>query len=527
MSFNLAFMLRETAQTTPDQICCHLGEESMTYAQLDELSGRVAASLRRSGLERGDTVALQLPNLPQFLIGYFGILKAGLVMLPMNPLLKTAEISHQLIDARARLLITYASCLEYAIPAAEQAAEKVGDIPIYAVGPAPTPTAPDGTMLSDVRPFDELASSAADQDQDQDAADRDIASTQADDTAVIIYTSGTTGKPKGAELTHFQLYMNCTTSGNDFGATEEDVTLAVLPLFHIYGLSGMLNVAVRFGAALVLVPRFDAELVLDAMERHRVSVFVGVPTMYHALLAAGPGDRDLSSFRLGSCGGAAMPAAVLFAFEERFGISILEGYGLTETASTATMNRVGERRPLSIGKPMWGVQARIVDPDGAELPPGPEQIGEILIRGHNVMKGYLGNPQATAEAVRDGWLHTGDLAYRDEDGFLFIVDRIKDLIIRGGYNVYPREVEEVLHTHPDVFDAAVIGRPDERLGQEIVAVVVPRPGVEPDPDELSPALIEYCRAQLADYKCPREVRFVTEIPRSATGKPLRRQLRTS
>jgi len=520
MSFNLASMVHESALAGPDRVCCHLGEDALTYAQLDELSGRVAANLRSAGLERGDTVAVQLPNLPQFLVAYFGVLKAGLVMLPMNPLLKAAEISYQLQDARARLFITFAPCLPHAAPAAEEA----GGMPIYAVGELPDPaaaaasaSAADGSAkFPPPLPFDLLTAAPA------DSADTDIASMKADDTAVIIYTSGTTGKPKGAELTHFQLYMNCTTAGNDFGATEDDVTLAVLPLFHIYGLSGMLNVAVRYGAALVLIPRFDTGLILDAMERHRVSIFVGVPTMYHALLAADTTGRDLSSFRLGSSGGAAMPAAVLYAFEEKFGVSVLEGYGLTETSSTATMNRVGDRRPLSIGKPIWGVEIRIVTPDGAVLPPGPENIGEILIRGHNVMKGYLRNPDATTEAVRDGWLHTGDLAYQDSDGFLFIVDRIKDLIIRGGYNVYPREVEEVLHTHPDVDDAAVIGRPDERVGQEIIAVVVPRAGTTVD----AAGIIDYCRARLADYKCPREVRVADAIPRNASGKPLRRELRT-
>ena len=352
----------------------------------------------------------------------------------------------------------------------------------------------------------------------------DIAATGADDTAVIIYTSGTTGKPKGAELTHFQLYLNCTLSGEAFGVQDDDVSLAALPFFHVYGLSSVLNVAIRFGGTMVLVPRFEIGPVLDALAAHRVSVFVGVPTMYHAVLEADVSGHDLSALRIGGSGGASMPGALLNGFEERFGIAILEGYGLTETASTTTMNQRGARRLGSIGKPIWGVEAKVVDPavpDGTGLPSGPDHVGEILLRGHNIMKGYHGDPEATAEVLRDGWLHTGDLGYQDADGFLFIVDRSKDLIIRGGFNVYPREIEEVLYTHPAVSEAAVIGKPDDRLGEEVVAVVALRAGIPVTGDEL----IAFCRERLAAYKYPREVRVVAEIPKSATGKFLKRELR--
>ncbi|MHA6761411.1 long-chain-fatty-acid--CoA ligase [Streptacidiphilus sp. PAMC 29251] len=506
MSFNLATMLRESAAASPAKACCRIGEQTMTYAQLDESSDRVAAGLLARGLVRGDKVAVQLPNIPEFLQAYFGILKAGLVMVPLNPQLKASEIAHQVTDSQARVAICFGSC----VPEMAVAAEGIDGFFLYEVEP------PDGRGVTEgFTPFVTLTSPQADRPAS-------MATTAADDTAVIIYTSGTTGRPKGAELTHFQLYMNCTICADLFGIEAEDVSLAVLPFFHIYGLSSVLNAAVRYGGTLSVVPQFGAEAVVDALERHGVSVMAGVPTMYQTLLAADIEGRDLSRLRIGSCGGAAMPDVLLQAFEKKFGIVVLEGYGLSETASAAVFNRSAEdRRPLSIGKPMWGVEVSIVDGDGAELPPGPDQVGEVVLRGHNVMRGYYRNPEATAGALRDGWLHTGDLAYRDEDGFLYIVDRIKDLIIRGGYNVYPREVEEVLYAHPAVAEAAVIGRPDTRLGEQIVAFVALRPGAEADTD----ALIAHCRQRLAAYKCPREIRFLPELPKSGPGKLLKRELR--
>jgi long-chain acyl-CoA synthetase len=350
-------------------------------------------------------------------------------------------------------------------------------------------------------------------------APAETAPTEPQDTAVIIYTSGTTGKPKGAMLSHIELYLSCTVATETFGAVPEDVTLAVLPLFHIYGLSCSLNSTVRYGATMSLVRAFEIEAVLDAMERHAVTITLGVPTMYHALLAADLGGRRLESYRVASCGGAPMPKALIEGFEQRFGVTVLEGFGMSETGAAGFVNRPGDRRVGSIGKPLWGVQARIAGAAGT----GPEHAGELLIKGFVVMTGYHDDPAATAETIVDGWLHTGDVAYVDEDGFYYIVDRIKDLVIRGGFNVYPREIEEVLFRHPAVLEAAVIGRPDERLGEEIVAVVVKRPGaVLAEKD-----VIEHCRAALAGYKCPREVRFVDRLPRNASGKVLKRELRSA
>ncbi|HLN67499.1 MAG TPA: long-chain fatty acid--CoA ligase [Streptosporangiaceae bacterium] len=505
MSFNLATMLRESRNAKPDHPLCHISDLTFSYAQIDEISGRVASALLGLGLRRGDKVAVQLPNLPQFIFTYFAILKAGLVMVPLNPLLRAPEVAYQLQDSESRLLVTFEGFADEAVAGARAA----GDMPTYVVNLPGHDQRPEGT-----RHYDELYFA-------DDTGE--IEPTNADDTAVIIYTSGTTGKPKGAELTHFELYMNCTVSGEVYGFRGDDIAVGVLPLFHVFGLSSVLNIIVRFGATLVLIPRFEADAVLDAIARHRCTIFSGVPTMYFALLAADLAGRDLSSLRECVSGGAAIPGEVIRAFEEKFpGVVILEGYGLSETASTATFNISAEQRKvLSIGKPIWGVQVRVVDEDDKPLPPGPENIGEIVIRGHILMKGYYRNPDATEEAFRGGWFHTGDLAYADEDGYLFVVDRKKDMIIRGGYNVYPREIEEVLFAHPAVAEAAVIGRPDERLGEEVVALLVLKPGAQADLD----GIIAYSRERLAAYKYPREVIIVADLPKGPTGKILKRELR--
>jgi long-chain acyl-CoA synthetase len=500
MSFNLAAILTETALAAPGAPVHRFMGNATTYGELDGQSGRFAAGLREVGLEPGDVVALQLPNVPQFLTAYFGALKAGLVVLPLNPLLMAPELEYHLGDSSARLLIGF----EGMHAEASKACERLG-IPLYLVsfGAAPLP--------DDARPVSALMG----------AADGDVVPRSPEDTAVLIYTSGTTGKPKGAELTHFQLYMNCTIAGQLFGARNDDVTLAVLPFFHVFGLSSVINVAVRYGGCLSIVPRFQPGDVLDILERDRCTVIGGVPTMLHALAQMDITGRDLSALRVAVSGGASLPEDIMRTFEGKYGIEVLEGYGMSETASSCTFNRPGDRRVLSIGKPLWGVTVRVGDAQDRPLPPGREHVGEILIRGHNVMKGYLGRPEATEETLRGGWLHSGDLGYMDDDGFYFIVDRAKDLVIRGGYNVYPREIEEVLYAHPGILEAAVIGKPDERLGEEVVAVVACREGSELTAEEV----IAYCRERLAAYKYPREVRFVAELPKGPSGKILKAALR--
>jgi long-chain acyl-CoA synthetase len=505
MSFNLAIMLRESASARPDKPLVHINDLTFSYAQVDEISGRVASALLATGLERGDKVAVQLPNLPQFLFTYFGILKAGLVMVPLNPLLRAPEVQYHLEDSDAKVLVTFEMFADEAVKGASQ----IDGLTTYVVNLPGNDQRPEGTKHYDELYFAEDT--------------RDITPMGADDTAVLLYTSGTTGKPKGAELTHFQLYMNCTVAGELFEFQETDIGVAVLPLFHVFGLSSVLNTSVRYGGTIVLIPRFELEPVVDAIEKHGCTIFSGVPTMYFGLLKMDTSGRDLSSLRVGVSGGAAIPGEVIKAFEEKFpGVVILEGYGLSESASTTTFNvNAEQRKVLSIGKPIWGVEVKVVDDDGKELPAGEGNVGEIVIRGHNIMKGYYKNPEATAEAFRGGWFHTGDLAYKDEDGYLFIVDRKKDLIIRGGYNVYPREIEEVLYGNPSIAEAAVIGKADEKLGEEVVAVVTLKEGASTTPEDV----IAYCKERMAAYKYPREVRIVDALPMGPTGKILKKELR--
>ena len=505
MSFNLATILTETTLAAPDSPVCRIGGNTTTYRELDDLSGRAAAGLREAGLSPGQVVALQLPNIPQFLVAYFGALKAGLVVLPLNPLLMAPELEYHLTDSAAALLIGFQGLHAEAAKACETTG-----VPLYLV------SAGEGALPEGTRPVTELISTAP-----LDEPGGDVVARGPDDTAVLVYTSGTTGKPKGAELTHFQLYMNCTVAGGLFGARSDDVVLAVLPFFHVFGLSSVMNVFVRYGGCLSILPRFQPSAVLDAIEADRCTVIGGVPTMLHALAQQDITGRDLSALRVAVSGGASLPEDVMRAFEDKYGIEVLEGYGMTETASSCSFNRPGDRKILSIGKPLWGVRMRVADSSDQLLPPGREHVGEILIRGHNVMKGYLGRPEATAETLRGGWLHSGDLGYVDEDGFYFIVDRAKDLVIRGGYNVYPREIEEVLYAHPAILEAAVIGKPDERLGEEVVAVVALREGASVSAEEI----IAYCRERLAAYKYPREIRFMAELPKGPSGKILKAALR--
>jgi len=502
MSFNLAVILSESARRSPDRPVAVFDGGRLSYRQLDQASDRVAANLAAAGIGPGDRVALQLPNIPQFLIAYFGILKAGAVVVPLNVLLRAPEIAYHLEDSGALILITWEGVLAEAVKGAEAA----GHGAIFAVGHA---AGSPGAL-----PFERLLDGAA--------PPREMVMRQPADTAVIVYTSGTTGQPKGAELTHIGLYMNADIPGRLFDVQPDDIVVTVLPLFHVFGLSSILDVCVRFGCTMSLVPRFTPAAVLAAVQRDRATIFEGVPTMFADLLSYPELDRyDLSSLRVAISGGASIPAPVLDAFEERFGLVILEGYGMTETASTTTFNpSAAERRAYSVGKPIWGTQTQVWDDEGHPLPPGPEHVGEIVTRGLHVMKGYLNQPEATAACFTGDWLHTGDLGYFDEDGFLFIVSRKKELIIRGGYNVYPSEIENVLHAHPAVAEAAVVGLPDERLGEEVMAVVVVRAAMELHEYEL----VAWCRERLAAYKCPRVYQFRAELPKNTMGKVLKDEL---
>jgi long-chain acyl-CoA synthetase len=490
---NLAKNLTETTRVHAGRVAVRVDNAAMTYRALDEASAHVAGLLRQRGLQPGDRVGIMMPNVAEVPVVYYGILRAGGVVVPMNPLLKGREVAYYLGDSGAGLVFAWHAFANEARAGADQAGADL--------------------VVVDETDFPDLLASAA---PAEEVTDRDN-----EDTAVILYTSGTTGQPKGAELTHGNLISNVEVSKTDIArARPEDVIFGGLPLFHVFGQTVALNVAVAAGACLTLLPRFDPAHALGIIAGHRVTIFEGVPTMYVALLhQADRADYDTSSLRMCISGGAALPVEVLRGFEEAFGVPVLEGYGLSETSPVASFNHPDrEQKPGSIGTPIRDVRMRVVDNSDHEVAQG--EVGEIVISGPNVMKGYWQRPEATAEAVTDGWFHTGDLARVDEDGYFYIVDRKKDMIIRGGYNVYPREIEEVLYEHPAVAEAAVIGLPHSSLGEEVAAAVVLKPGATASPEELR----DYVKGLVAAYKYPRHLWIVDVLPKGPTGKIQKRDI---
>ena len=470
-----------------------VGGDTTTYAAFDEQTARVAGLIRSRGLELGDPVGVMLPNVPQFAVIYYGLLRAGCVVVPMNVLLKSREVTFHLKDSGAKLLFAWHEVAEEA----EKGAAGAG-VETIRVAPGS---------------FEELLVGTE--------AHPDVVQRADDDIAMILYTSGTTGTPKGAELTHRNLAENARVTAETVICSQpEDVILGALPLFHAFGQTCALNASVYSGSCLSLLPRFDPGQALEILHRDRVTVFVGVPTMYSALLHHPDRERfDTTSLRICLSGGAALPVEVLRGFDAAFDCKVLEGYGLSETSPVASFNHPDRvRKPGSVGTPIRGVEMKVIDEEGNETPPG--ESGEIAIKGHNVMRGYRQRPDATREAIRDGWFRTGDVARVDEDGYFFIVDRKKDLIIRGGYNVYPREIEEVLYEHPAVREAAVVGIADERLGEEVGAAVVLNSGESATAEELR----DFVKSRIAAYKYPRKVWLVDTLPKGPTGKILKLQI---
>ncbi|TQE32146.1 long-chain fatty acid--CoA ligase [Streptomyces ipomoeae] len=488
---NLAEFLVETAARQPEHPALRLGAHIISYAELDERSARVAALLRAEGVRPGDRVALMLPNVPEFVVLYYGALRAGAILVPLNPLLKERETAYHLTDSGAVLLFEW-----HQAPGEGAQGAAAAGVRHRVVEPASF-----AAVLAGYEPLTEVARTAD------------------DDVAVLLYTSGTTGKPKGASLTHGGLRHNTVVNEVHIQRmTPEDVVVGCLPLFHIFGQVCSMSVAVRSGASLILVPRFDPQTVLEAVARDRATVFGGVPTMYAALLQH-PTDTDVSTLRICVSGGASLPVEVLRGFEERFGCPVLEGFGMSETSPVVTFNHLDRpRKAGSIGTPIQDVEVRLLDDEGRDV--GPGEIGELAVRGPNLMKGYWNRPGETAIAIPDGWLRTGDLARRDADGYLYIVDRKKDMIIRGGYNVYPREIEEVLHEHPAVALAAVVGVPHQELGEEVTAAVVLRPGGQATAEELR----QHVKDRVAAYKYPRTVWLMDKLPMGPSGKILKREI---
>ena len=491
-SLSLAAVLAESARRVPDKLAVVEGDLRLSYAELWRDARRYAAALVERGIGRGSRVGLLAPNVVDFVRGYFGILSAGGVVVPVPTLLNSTEAAYILSHSGAQTLLYEAGYASIASHAAAAAGVEAWPVEGFADGAEPV---------------------------------RTYATREAEDPAVVFYTSGTTGRPKGAVLTHLNLVMNSTVNAFDANPIRrDDIVMGCLPLFHTFGQTVSMNSTFRVGATLLLQPRFDAPTAIELMHREAATLFFGVPTMYVQLLEASGSAVELPRLRDCISGGASLPVVVLEKFETAFDTTVYEGYGLSETSPTATVNQPWfGTRPGTVGHPIWGVEVEVADEtvDDRIVLLDTGALGEIVVRGHNVFAGYLDNPEATAEAVVDGWFRTGDIGRKDEDGFISIVDRKKDLIIRGGFNVYPREVEEVLIRYPGVAQVAVIGVPDPEKGEEVCAVVVPSSprGVDAD------ALVEWSREQLGRHKYPRMVEVVDELPLGPTHKVLKRELR--
>jgi long-chain acyl-CoA synthetase len=508
MSLNLATLLRDSAATYPKKAALIIGPTTLSYETVHGHAQKLAGGLAKLGIKRGQHIALMLPNVPQFTIAYFAAHYLGCPVVPLNVLLTPDEIAYHLSDSDAVALIAWEGFGEQA-QAGFNRAEACKHFIVVKVDPSDTSAPSEGQN------FTALIASAE--------PVKDLPDTMPDDTAVILYTSGTTGRPKGAELSHFNLFYNADYAANRLVSLPPDtVALAVLPLFHSFGQTVIQNAVLRIGGTVVLLPRFEPKAAFELMQKHRVSFFAGVPTMYFALLHFPDASQyDISSLKFCSSGGSAMPVEVMRAFDQKYNVNIIEGYGLSETSPVACFNQLDKpKRPGSIGVPIGGVEFKLIDDQGRTINE-PMVPGEICIKGHNVMKGYYKRPEANAECIKDGWFSTGDIAHRDADGYYFIVDRKKDMIIRGGFNVYPREIEEVLYAHPAVAEAAVIGIKHESHGEEVKAVIALKPGQTATAEDI----MAYCKQKLAAYKYPRFIEFRDSLPKTATGKILKRELR--
>jgi long-chain acyl-CoA synthetase len=513
-TLNLASMVSHHARLAPDKEAIVWGDVRLTYAQLEAMSNRVANALTAMGIGYGDKVALNCPNLPFFPVVYYAIMKTGATVVPICVLLTPREIVYHLRDSDAKAVFVFEGIEELPLAKSTKAAfdqvetcEHLIVMTKDLMAPSPFPEHKTLTQIS----FDK-------------AEKFDIYPTRPDDTCAILYTSGTTGQPKGAELTHFNLWSNSVTTWSihlpelDFTDGGQKTVLITLPLFHTTGQTVQMNTNIYGGNRIVLLPRFEPQTTLDTMVKEKVNFWVGVPTMYWALLEHADETgydvgRIAENMKVCTSGGAPMPVEVMKAFEKKFNVRVLEGYGLSETSPLATFNHFEKpSKPGTVGQAIFGVEVKCFDENDSEVPCG--ERGEVVIRGANIMKGYYKRPEATSEAFRNGWFHTGDIGVMDDEGYLSIVDRKKDMILRGGYNIYPRELEEVIMMHPAISLCAVIGVPHDRLGEEVKAFVVLKKGAE-----LSEAdFIAWCKTQMAANKYPRLVEFRDELPIGRTGK---------
>ncbi|MGM0874501.1 MAG: fatty acid--CoA ligase family protein [Bacillota bacterium] len=511
---NLSSRLSQTVKEYGDKPAFIFEGTETSYMQLEGAINQFASSLRALGINKGDHVAVVLGNSPYFVISLYGALRAGATVIPVNPIYSPDEIAFIINNGDIKTVVT----LDLLIPVFDKLDPHLPKVELIIACETP-PSDSKGeldrtnrSIYTKMKPFTGLLSAGSTQFEGPELDDEDV--------AVILYTSGTTGKPKGAMLTHKNLYSNAIDTANYLKMTNDDVVVTTLPMFHVFCLTVSLNAPLMNGATLLIVPRFSPDAIFKLVKTTSATVFVGVPTMYNFLLQSEhENPDDLKTLRICISGGASMPVALLKGFEQKFKVVVSEGFGLSEASPVTCFNPLDRpRKPGSIGTSIIHVENKVVNEMGEELPPN--QVGELIVRGPNVMKGYYKMPEDTAHTIRDGWLYTGDLARKDKEGYFYIVDRKKDMIIVGGYNVYPREVEEVLYNHEDVIEVAVLGVPDPNFGEAVKCFVVVK-----NNEVTEDMLLEYCKGHLAKYKVPSSFKFLEELPKNTTGKILRRALK--
>lgn len=510
---NLVEQVRTQAFKQPEKTAFHFMGKDTTYGEFEFQVGRFASALQQMGVQKGDHVALLLANTPHYLISLYATMRIGAVAIPVNPIYTPDEISYIIKNGDVKVVIA----LDMLLPLVEAGVQMFPQVVGYIVCETTPDVAEKYAALSDAA---KAKTSLFTQTLMSSTEAADPVALGDDDTAIILFTSGTTGQPKGAMLTHKNLYSNARDISDYLKFSESDRIIATLPVFHVFALSVVVNAPLLKGATILLVPRFSPAEVFDIAAKHQATVFAGVPTMFNFLYQYEAGDVSaFSTLRLAISGGASLPVSLLHSFEDKFNVRVSEGYGLSEASPVTCFNPIDkERKAGSIGQSIVNVENKVVNELGEEVPVG--EVGELIVRGPNVMKGYYKMPEETENAIRDGWLYTGDLAKKDEEDYFYIVDRKKDMIIVGGYNVYPREVEEVLFAHPNIVEAAVLGYPDANLGEVVHAYIVLK-----EPTTTPKEIQEYCANHIAKYKVPKEVEILDELPKNATGKILRRSLK--
>ncbi|MCP1145845.1 fatty acid--CoA ligase family protein [Lysinibacillus endophyticus] len=509
---NLVERVRQTAIEQPGKVAYHFLGRDTSYGEFEQQVSLFASALQDLGVEKGDHVAFLLGNSPHFLISLYATMRIGATAIPVNPMYTPDEISYIIQNGDVKLVIA----LDMLLPLVELGVKAFSQVDKYIICETMPDIKEKLASLSDaakdkVQLFSKLLSSTTTIVDPMPLNDEDV--------AIILYTSGTTGYPKGAMLTHRNLYSNARDVSEYLTINTDDRVIATLPVFHVFALTVVVNAPLLKGATVLLAPRFSPQEIYELAGSQKATVFAGVPTMYNFLYQHEGDISNFSSLRLAISGGAPLPVQVLYDFEKKFNVRVSEGYGLSEASPVTCFNPLDrERKAGSIGTSIVNVENKVVDVNGNEVPIG--EVGELIVRGPNVMKGYYKMPEETENAIRDGWLYTGDLAKQDEDGYFYIVDRKKDMIIVGGFNVYPREVEEVLFSHPKVIEAAVVGFPDPNLGEAVCAFVVLKDNTISADD-----LREYCAQHIVKYKVPKVIEILDELPKNSTGKILRRSLK--